>query len=110
MLGIGGVVIGQAGIPSLKQRPQRAVEGAGASLQQQVRAARRPLHLLTLGKALADHGIHRGLGQARGDTLAGAKPLAIIDQAAPVARDVDREFADRPGEFAAKRIIRRLYT
>ena len=31
---------------------------------QQVRAALRPLHLLTLGEALADDGVHRGLGQA----------------------------------------------
>jgi len=31
-----------------------------------------PLHLLLLGKALADHGIHRGLDEGRGDPLAGA--------------------------------------
>ena len=48
------VVVGQSGMPSLEQRPERAIERPSSSLQQQVSAARRPLHLLALGKMFAD--------------------------------------------------------
>jgi hypothetical protein len=37
-----------------------------------------PLHRLLLGKALADHGIHRGLNKGRGDPLARAVALARV--------------------------------
>jgi hypothetical protein len=63
-LGVGIVVVGEAGIPSLEEGPQRTVKGTCSRLQQQVRASRRPLHLLTLGKTFADDSVHRGLGQA----------------------------------------------
>ena len=54
---------GEPRIPTLEQRAKRSVQGAGARLQEQMRAAFGPLHLLALGEALADNGIHRGLGQ-----------------------------------------------
>jgi len=47
--------------------------------------------LLTLGEALADDGVHRAFGQAGRDALAGAVSLAVVDQAAGVAGDVDGE-------------------
>lgn len=50
-----------------------------------------PLHLLTLGEALADDGIDCALGQAGGDALARTEPLAIVDQAAGVAGDIASE-------------------
>jgi len=64
-----------------------------------------PLHLLTLGEALADDGVHRAFGQAGGDALAGAVSLAIVDQAASVAGDVDGELMGGTHEFAEVRIV-----
>ena len=66
-LGQGGfsrIVVGKAGIPFLEEGPECAIEHPRSGLQQQVRAALRPLHLLTFGETLADDGVHRGLGQA----------------------------------------------
>jgi hypothetical protein len=65
--GLGGlsrIVVGEAGIPFLEERPECSIERASSGLQQKVRAALRPLHLLTFGKTLADDGVHGGLGQA----------------------------------------------
>ena len=64
-----------------------------------------PLHLLTLGEALADDRIHRGLCQTRGDSLAGAVPLAVVDQAVGVACDVDGELMRRTGKLAEMRVV-----
>ena len=58
------IVVGQPRIPALEQRPERAVERPRSGLQEQVRAALGPLHLLTLGEALADDRVHCALGQA----------------------------------------------
>ena len=93
--GSGRVVICQAGIPFLKERPERAVEGASSRLQQKVRTALRPLHLLALGEVLTDDGVHRRFRQARRDTLAGPEALAVVDQASRVRPDIDGEFVDR---------------
>ena len=49
------VVGGHGRIPRGEQVAQRAVEGFGSGLQEQVGALLRPLHLLLLGKAPADH-------------------------------------------------------
>jgi len=65
-----------------------------------VRAAFHPLHLLALGEALADNGVHRRFRQTRGDALAGPEPLAVVDQAARVRPDINGEFVYRLGEFA----------
>ena len=46
-------------MPALEHWAKRVIEGARLKLQQQMRVARRPLHLLPFGKALADHGVHR---------------------------------------------------
>jgi hypothetical protein len=62
--GLGRIVVGEAGTLFLEERPERAIERPGLGLQQQVRAARCPLHLLAFGEALADHRVHRGFGQA----------------------------------------------
>ena len=56
------VVVGQAGIAPLEERAQGAIEGSRARLQQKMCTARCLLHLLALGKVLADDGVHRGLG------------------------------------------------
>ena len=57
--GLSRIVVGETGIPFLENGPERAIERPGSGLQQQVRAALRPLHLLTFGEALADDGVHR---------------------------------------------------
>ena len=48
-----------------------------------------PLHLLLLGKAPADDGFHRCPNESRGDPLARPVALAIVDQARPVAGNVN---------------------
>ena len=48
LIGACAIVVGESGIPALKHGPERSVEGARASLQQQVRSATCPLHLLSL--------------------------------------------------------------
>ena len=97
--GLSRIIVGQAGIPFLKERPERAVECVRPDLQQQVRAAFRPLHLLTFGKTFADDGVHRGLGQAQGDALTGAESFAIVGQASDVGSDIDGEFVRRAAKF-----------
>jgi hypothetical protein len=59
--GASRIVVCQPGVASLEERPERAIERAPSDLVRQVRAALRPLHLLALGEALADDGVHRGL-------------------------------------------------
>jgi hypothetical protein len=44
--GLGRIVVAEAGIRFLEEGPERAIERPGSGLQQQVRAALRPLHLL----------------------------------------------------------------
>jgi hypothetical protein len=64
LLGMAGCnVVCQARIPALVLRPEGAVECPHAHLEQQVCPTLSPLHLLTFGEALADHGVHRGFGQ-----------------------------------------------
>ena len=53
LIGTSSVVVGEPRIPTLEQRAKRSVQGAGARLQEQMRAAFGPLHLLALGEALA---------------------------------------------------------
>jgi len=54
------IVVGSQGrIPSGEQVAQRAVEGFGPGLQEPVGADLRPLHLLLLGEAPADHEVDR---------------------------------------------------
>ena len=57
--GLSRIIVGETGIPFLEKRAERAIERAGSGLQQQVRTALRPLHLLTFGEALDDDGVHR---------------------------------------------------
>ena len=88
------------GRETISQREvERAVECVRPDLQQQVRAAFRPLHLLTFGETFADDGVHRGLRQARGDALTGAESFAIVDQASDVGSDIDGEFVRCAAKF-----------
>ncbi|MBV8362470.1 MAG: hypothetical protein JO189_31735 [Deltaproteobacteria bacterium] len=70
-----------------------------------MRATRCPLHPLALGETLADDGIHRGFRDGRGNRLARAVALAIIDQAVEVGLDVDTELVGGPCKFTQLRII-----
>ena len=89
----------------LKERPERAVECARPGLQQRVRAAFRPLHLLTFGKTFADDGVHGGLRQARGDALTGAESFAIVDHASDVGSDIDGEFVRCAAKFPRVEVV-----
>jgi hypothetical protein len=72
-----------------------------------MRAFRRPLHLLLLHHALADHLVDRGLHEARADPFAIAIALAVVDDEARVVRDVGGELADIR-EHARRGLIIRL--
>jgi len=54
-----GTLCPELRIPSAEDILKLVVEHPGAALQEQVDAARGPLHLLTLGHALADHLVDR---------------------------------------------------
>jgi hypothetical protein len=92
-------------IPSHEHLPQRPVQSLGAGLEEQVGAFLRPLHLLLFGKALADDGVDRGLGEGRGDPLAIAPSLAVVRNGRGVVVDVDPEFPGGPGEPLQARIV-----
>jgi hypothetical protein len=94
------IVVHHAGIPVLECGTQRAVQGSGPRLQEQMSSVPAPLHLLLLGKALADDRVHRCFDKSRGDTLAGPVALAIVDQATLIAGDVDLELPHGDPELA----------
>ena len=61
----GGLTIvgGHGRIPGGEQVVERAVEGAGSGLQEEVGPFLGPLHLLLLGKAPADDEVDGGFGE-----------------------------------------------
>ena len=61
--GLGRMVVGEAGIPFLEERPEFPIQRPRSGLPEQVRATLCPSHLLVLGEALADHRVDRGFGQ-----------------------------------------------
>ncbi len=78
-------------------------------MQQQVGTAPGPLRLLALGEALADHRVDRALGHRRRDALARPEPLAVVDEAAGVRRDVDGKLLRRRVEFITRGDRRRVW-
>ena len=58
------IVGGHGRIPGGEPVVQRAVEGAGAGLQEPMSAFPRPLHLLLLGEAPADDEVDGGFGES----------------------------------------------
>jgi len=65
-----------------------------------MRGAFRPLHLLTLAKALNHHLVHGGFDNTRADPLSGVVALAIVGMKPLLVRDVGVEFLDGFQEFA----------
>lgn len=57
----------ELGVPSLEHGLQFTVQDFGARLQQQMRSAGRPLHLLLFDEAAADHLIDRRLDKCGAD-------------------------------------------
>src|SRR5271166_3777462 len=103
----GGVAIGQTWIPPFEEGAERIVKRARAGLPQQMSATWCPLHLLTLGETFADDDVDRGLRQTRRGALTGVEPLAIIDQAPGVGRDVGRKIMCGTHELAEMRVVPR---
>src|ERR1019366_9895983 len=92
--------------PALEGRSQRSVARPSAGLQEKMRAAPGPLHLLLFGEPLAHHGVDRRLHEGRGNWLAGSIPFAVIDETGRVRGDIDGELASGGGKFAQIRIVR----
>src|SRR5437870_3357055 len=79
------------GVPALEHGTQFVVECLDSRLQQQMRPAFAPLHLLFLAKSFAHHLVHRGLHEPCGYCLAVTIPLAIIWNEVAVVGDVGAE-------------------
>ena len=102
----GVLIVGSQILVPLGERcPQRAVEHPRPRLQQQVRASRRPLHLLPFGEALADHEVDRGLDKRRGDPLAVAMPLSVVRDRAGIVGEVGAELGRGAREPLQARIV-----
>ena len=64
------IVVDHAGIPVLECGTQRAVQGPGPRLQQQMSPTSAPLHLLLLDHGLANHLVDSRFHKARADAFA----------------------------------------
>src|SRR5712691_6022443 len=76
------------GIPSLEHRAQCSVEGLDARLQQQMRTALAPLHLLLLAESFAHDLVHRRFHKPRGYGLTVPIPLAVIRDEVTIIHDI----------------------
>ena len=101
----GGVICGHGRVPSSERLPQSAVEGLGAGLQEQVGAGLGPLHLLLLGKALADYEVDGGLDEGGRDRLGIAPALAVVRDRGGVVVDVGDQACRRFGEPRQAEIV-----
>jgi hypothetical protein len=81
-------------------QPDSTIQSSGQRLQEQMSPATASLHLLPLGRALADGGIHRRLDESQGDLRPGPVALAIVDEARLVAGDINFELPHGRPEFA----------
>src|SRR5919112_940792 len=90
------VVVGSHGrIPSGEQVAQCAVESFGSGLQEPVGALLRPLHLLFLGEASADHEVDSGLSERGGDPLAVEPAFAVVRESCSIVGDVGGQVGGR---------------
>lgn len=90
----------QIRIPAGEHRPELLIQGFDACLQEQMRAMFRPLPLVFLIKALADHLGDRGLDKARADPFPSTLTLAIIGDESAIALDVRVKLFNSFQEFA----------
>src|SRR5664280_426216 len=89
-----GVLV-NAGCHPVEVVGELVVEDPDTDLQQEVRAARGPAHLLLLDHALADQLVDRGLDERGRDGLAGPVALAVVGDPLGVGADVAVELAHR---------------
>src|ERR1700694_3363663 len=68
----------KAWVPAAERTGQITVEHVGPDLQEQMRAARRPSHLLLLDRALGDELIDRGFDEAGRDPFLAPIALAVV--------------------------------
>src|SRR5664280_1804217 len=86
-----GMAVGRSGerwVPPVEVVGELVVEDPDTDLQQEVRAARGPAHLLLLDHALADQLVDRGLDERGRDGLAGPVALAVVGDPLGVGADV----------------------
>jgi hypothetical protein len=75
------IVDHHAKTPMLACDTQRAIQDPGSRLHGQISPVPASLHLLPLGRALADHRIHCRPNEVRGGPFTGLATLSIVDQA-----------------------------
>src|SRR5664279_2701728 len=89
--------VGEVGVPAPVVVGEGVVEYPGADLEQEVRAAGAPSHLLLLDHAFADDLVDRGFDERGGDGLAGTSAFPIVGDSGGVRGEVAAEFAYRLG-------------
>jgi hypothetical protein len=83
---------------------ERAVEGAGSGLQEEVGSFPGPLHLLLLGKAPADNEIDGGFSKGGRDDLAVVPARRIVRDCGGIVPDVGGQPGRRLGQPRQTRI------
>ena len=78
----------QIRIPALEHRPEFLIQGFHPRLQQEVRAALGPLHLLFFAEALADHLVNGRLDKTGADVLPIPVALAVVGDEGAIALDI----------------------
>ena len=99
------VICGHGRVPFSEGLRQGAIEGLGAGLQEQVGTGLGPLHLLLLGKALADHEVDSGFREGCRDRLRVAPALAVVRDRGRVVVDVGDQACRRFGEPRQAEIV-----
>ena len=97
----GGTQLGSGGIPPPEHSFQLVVQDLGPSLQQQMCATLRPVHLLLLHDASAHDVIDRRFDGCRPDPFAVSGPLAEVWDELLVVTNVGLEFSDSGSELLA---------
>ena len=83
-------------VPALEGAVEIVVEDLGADLEQEVRSAGCPAHLLFLDHPFADDLVHGGVDERVGDRLAAAVALAVVGDPGGVGVDVVLELRRGP--------------
>ena len=93
-------------MPALKCLPQIVVQNVHPNLQQEVRTARRPSHLLLFYESFSDDLVDCGLDETSQNTLAASVPFPIVDDGSRIAIDVSAKLVQGSGQFLQHTLCR----
>ena len=93
-------------MPALKCLPQIVVQNVHPNLQQEVRTARRPSHLLLFDESFCDDLVDRGLDETGGNTLAASVSFPIVNDGSRIAIDVSAKLVQGSRQFLQYNVCR----